>query len=174
MQLLLLYRDCEIFRLCQNSEKSSQLISQKRSRTTSDILSGISDVLLRTLAPNCFGLYLICYYRWFLYRSTSQGVAAQHGGFHSAPNLQHHLSTFYQTIHWLLLCEYIHPYDILYISRGRMHVQRPQRFPLSIPCAAVKCEKAKRRLASWSDRICKASHSRQNPIKTSELAAGWG
>lgn len=47
-----------------------------------------------------------------------------------------------------VLCEYIQPHDILYISLGRMHELGPQSLPHSIPRAAVKCEKASRCLGS--------------------------
>lgn len=130
--------------------------------TIGDVYSRISDVLLHTLAPKCSGLYLICSSWWFLYRTSSQ-----HGGLYSAPH-------FIRPSTDCSCVNIVNPMIYFTSPAGGCMCKRPPRLPRSIPRAAVKCEKAKRRLAGWSDRICKAPLSRQNPIKTSELAAGWG
>lgn len=114
----------------------------------------------RLYTPNCLIFYFISSYLWLLYRCTLQWERAQHVGFCRRLSIQHHslpILSDHSMIAAAVLCEYIQPHDILYISRGRMHVQGPQSLPHSIPCAAVKCEKARRCLGSWSDKICKAS-----------------
>lgn len=101
--------------------------------------------------PNCLIFYCICSYRRFLYRCALQRDGAPRVGFLSALSIYHRslpILSDHSLIAAAVLCEYIQPHDILYISLGRMHEQGPQSLPHSIPRAAVKCEKARRCLGS--------------------------